>query len=254
MNKEESHNDTGAEVESGRMGKHLAWLTTAVILLAVSVVAGVYWNSTMKIQQVAFSGNNFVSADELEEIEVPIGISPDSMNFMKIINEFEEIPFVRRADIDVEPGGKLFVQVTERRPAALLAGGSRKMYIDRDGLLLPVDLGKVVDVPILYGFKSGPVGDTLTSEGFRTVAQFLTELQNRPVSNATVSEIAWTGSEGVVALTNQNGVKLIFGYGDFASRMRNWEAFYGEVVRQKGIENMRSIDLRFQGQIVAHER
>jgi hypothetical protein len=82
----------------------------------------------------------------------------------------------------------------------------------------------------------------------------LTNVQDREVSNATISEVAWTQKEGIVALTNQNGVKLIFGKGDFDTRLRNWEAFYGEVVKQKGIEAMQSIDLRFEGQIVTQEK
>jgi hypothetical protein len=95
--------------------------------------------------------------------------------------------------------------------------------------------------------------DTLRSDDFITVSNFLTTIRNSPVSDATISEIAWTSQDGVVALTNQHGVKLIFGKGNFDNRLRNWEAFYGEVIKKKGIEKMRSVDLRFEGQIVTRE-
>jgi hypothetical protein len=98
------------------------------------------------------------------------------------------------------------------------------------------------------------MSDTLQSEAFKTTAEFLTEVRSSKVSDATISEVAWTKDEGIVALTNQNGVKLIFGKDNFATRLRNWEAFYGEVVKKKGIEAMRTIDLRFEGQIVTREK
>jgi hypothetical protein len=96
--------------------------------------------------------------------------------------------------------------------------------------------------------------DTLKNDAFEIVSDFLTMALNKKVSNATISEVAWTNDQGVVALTNENGVKLVFCKGDFATRLRNWEAFYGEVVKQKGIDAMRSIDLRFEGQIVTREK
>jgi cell division septal protein FtsQ len=146
------------------------------------------------------------------------------------------------------------INITERQPIALLADGEKKVYVDREGLRLPVVLGKTIDVPILYGFSTAPMSDTLDSEAFKTVSDFLITVHNNQASNATISEIAWTKEEGVVALTNQNGLKLIFGKGDFSTRLRNWEAFYGEIIKQKGIEAMRSIDLRFEGQIVTREK
>jgi cell division septal protein FtsQ len=249
MTKDESHNEN-----TNNSTNPLPWIGGAVLVLGLAVAAGLYWSSTMTVQQVQFSGNHFVADSELQKIEVPTGMSPDSMNFGDIRKRFEEMPYVKQADISIEPGGNLMINISERQPMALLADGSTKIYVDRDGLRLPKVLGKTVDVPILYGFSAQPMGDTLQSKAFKTIADFLTTVHSKDVSNATISEVAWTQNEGVVALTNQNGVKLIFGTGDFATRLRNWEAFYGEVVKQKGIEAMRSIDLRFEGQIVTRER
>lgn len=232
----------------------LPWIAGAILVLGLAVIAGLYWNSTLTVQQVEFAGNHFVSTDELKKIEVPTGINPDSMDFRQIRSRFEQISYVEQADISVQPSGNLMINITERQPIALLADGSTKIYVDQDGLRLPMKLGKTVDVPILYGFSALPMSDTLKSEAFKTTADFLITVRSNKVSDATISEVAWTKNEGIVALTNQNGVKLVFGKGDFANRLRNWEAFYGEVVKKKGIEAMRTIDLRFEGQIVTREK
>lgn len=256
MTKTETHNnETSTDSTPSRSEANpLPWIAGALLVLGLAVVGGLYWSSTMTVTNVRFTGNHFVAQQDLEKIKVPTGISPDSMDFAQIMNRFEKLSYVRRADISVQPNGNLLVTIQERQPIAMLADGEKKIYVDREGVRLPIRLGKTVDVPILYGFQAAPMTDTLDSKAFKTTAQFLTSIRNRPASDATISEVAWTQKEGIVALTNQNGVKLIFGKGDFDTRLRNWEAFYGEVVKQKGIETMRSIDLRFQGQIVTRER
>lgn len=247
MSENEPHNETSTV-------KPLPWIAGAIFVLGMAVLAGFYWSSVMTVQKVQFKGNHFVSMEDLQSVEVPTGISPDSLDFIEIISQMEEIPYVKRADVNVEPSGSLIVSITERQPIALLSDGDQKVYIDQDGIRLPLIPGKAADVPVLYGFKAGPVGDTLKSESFTAVSDFLRNVRNQPVSDATISEVAWTGKDGIVALTNQNGVKLIFGKGDYKNRLRNWEAFYGDVIKEKGIEQMRSIDLRFQGQIVTREK
>lgn len=248
MTKKESHSEISGSINP------MPWIAGAVLVLGLAVMAGLYWNSTMTVTKVQFSGNHFVPTSDLEMVNVPTGIRPDSMDFGKIRNRFDQIPYVKQTDISVEPNGNLMINITERQPIALLADGSQKVYVDQDGVRLPVVLGKTVDVPILYGFKATPMEDTLQNKAFKTVSDFLTTVHNNQVSNATISEVVWTKKEGIIALTNQNGVKLIFGKGDFENRLRNWEAFYGEVVKQKGIKAMRSINLRFEGQIVTREK
>ncbi len=229
------------------------WIAGALLVMGLAVLAGFYWEQNMTIREVRFEGNYFVSTQQLQQqVEVPTGIKPDSLDFMKIIHQVERIPYVQKTDLQVEPGGELLVSITERRPAALLMSDKVKYYVDLEGVVLPKITGKPVDVPLLYGFNAEGT-DTLKGEAFYAVRDFLAAMNKKPVSNATISEIAWTSDNGVVALTHENGVKLVFGKTEFKRRLRNWEAFYGEVIKSKGIASMRSIDLRYRNQIVTRE-
>ena len=250
MAKKKSHNKSTSS--SGSVGP-LPWVGGALLVLGLAIAAGFYWNSNMKVHQVYYEGNSFVSNEQLKKVDVPTGIHPDSLNTISIIKEFEKIPYVKRAAVNVEPSGNITIQISERQPIAMLSGSSGKIYIDQDGIRLPMVLDKAVNVPLLYGFSTHSTGDTLSGSSADKTVQFLNELRKNPVSDATISEVAWTDN-GIVALTNPNGVKLIFGQDNFADRLRNWEAFYGKVIKQKGIEHMQSIDLRFQGQIVTREK
>lgn len=232
----------------------LPWIAGAVFVLGLAALAGIYRDRTMTVKNVRFEGHYFVSQQELEnKIRIPTGIKPDSLDFLGIIKQVEEIPYVKYADVQIEPGGDLLIEVTERQAMALLANGNDKIYVDEDGIRLKLILGKNVDVPILYGFKTKPMSDTLRSKAFFAVRNFLTEMKKHRVSNATISEVAWTNDQGVVALTHENGVKLVFGKNDFKTRLRSWEAFYKEIIKTKGIASMQSVDLRFRDQIVTQE-
>lgn len=253
MTEKETHNENNNKA-SVKSFNAMPWVAGAVLMVGLAALAGLYWNKTMTVKNVSFQGLYFLTEEELgSKVQIPTGVKPDSLDFLSIIKQVEEIPYVKYADVQVEPGGNLVIEITERKPIALLANGNEKIYVDQDGIRLELKLGKSVDVPILYGFEAKPMQDTLKSKAFYAVRDFLTEVQKQQVSNATISEVAWTKDQGVVALTNENGVKLVFGKNDFKTRLRNWEAFYGEVIKTKGIASMREIDLRFRGQIVTQE-
>lgn len=233
----------------------IPWISGAVLVLGLAVLGGLYWNQTGKVKEVRFNGYQFISLEELQhQADIPTGVHPDSLDLTGLMNKFEEIDYVKQAGISMEPGGTMTVNIIEREPLALLVNGAHRAYVDADGVRLTRVLGKTPDVPILYGFNTEPATDTLQSKAFKMTSDFLQALQKRPASDATISEVAWNENEGIVALTNENGVKLTFGKGDFDKRLRNWEAFCAKVVRQKGINNMESIDLRFEGQIVTREK
>jgi len=253
MSENKTHNENRVEA-SAKSFNALPWVAGAVLVLGLAVIGGIYWDRNMTVKDVRFEGQYFVTREELQKsVDIPTGVKPDSLDYLSIIGQVENIPYVKYADVQVEPGGNLVIEITERQPIALLADGNDKIYVDKDGIRLKLILGKTVDVPILYGFDAKPMKDTLKSKAFLAVRDFLTEMKKQQVSNATISEVAWTRDEGVVALTNENGVKLVFGKNDFKTRLRNWEAFYGEVVKTKGIAGMRAIDLRFRGQIITQE-
>ncbi|MDR8393889.1 cell division protein FtsQ/DivIB [Aliifodinibius sp. S!AR15-10] len=247
----ESHSENPAEPSGFNA---MPWLMGALFVLGVAILAGIYWNRTVVIQDVQFSGHNFITEGELAgKANVPTGVSPDSVDFMSIINQLETLPYVKQAAVNVEPSGDLRIQVTERRPIAMLADGDAKIYVDEEGIRLPLKLEKSVDVPIVYGFKTAPMSDTLKSDAWVQTQSFLKEINGSSFNHATISEIAWTKKEGIVALSHENGVKLVFGKDKFRRKLRNWKAFYSEVVRTKGIDKMRTVDLRFKGQIVTRE-
>ena len=105
----------------------------------------------------------------------------------------------------------------------------------------------------MYGFSSTRQTDTLKTTDFIQLARFLEEAKEHKFAWATLSEVAFDPQEGVVALSHENGVKLLFGTDSFTNKLANWELFYTQVIRETGIARIAQIDLRFNDQIITRE-
>ena len=232
----------------------LPWVTFIMMVLGISTVIALYWKEHLTIKEVEVVGNYFTSKENiLAKAGVSIGQKPDSLDLDGIIKRIESLSYVKTASPYVEPDGNLRLSIHERTPIALLVNDDTRVYVDEDGVKLPIIEGKILDLPIVYGFNTSLKEDTLRSKNFEQIKKFLISARNNEFGWATISEIAFSKKEGVVALSPENGVKLVFGFDDFDAKLQNWEAFYSEVVRVKGIQTMQQVDLRFKNQVVTHE-
>ena len=231
-----------------------ALLTAVLLLVGLGVVAGFYWQQSLRVDTLRVSGIWFnQEADILEAAQVPMGIAPDSLNLEELKNRVMRLAYVKSVHPYIEPGGTLHLSIEERIPIALLVGGDVERYTDAEGVQLQVLTGKIVDVPLVYGFSSNRQTDTLKTTDFIQLARFLEEAKEHKFAWATLSEVAFDPKEGVVALSHENGVKLLFGTDSFTNKLANWELFYTQVIRETGIARIAQIDLRFNDQIITRE-
>ena len=224
-----------------------------MMVIAVAVLAAVYWNRNVTVQELDFNELTFTENEEIEAAAaVPYGIQPDSLDIQAVADRVQRLNYVRSVSSYIEPSGDLRLTIAEREPIAMLIDGANRSYVDAEGVILPILEDKTRDVPLLYGY-SVTAKDTLKDESFLQVRDFLMKARIDEFGWATISEVAFDPNDGVVALSQENGVKLIFGRNDFEMKLENWKAFYKQVVRTKGIQTMQQVDLRFLNQVVTRE-
>lgn len=226
-------------------------LAGAIFLLGLAVLAGLWMEQNTRITGVEFTGYYFTSVEELDgAFESPVGMLADSVELGSIYSSLTALPYVKNLNISMASRGKLDITVREREPIGMIINRRNSAFMDSDGVKLPIQLSKDVDVPLVYGFSTEQ-SDTLSGDAFEQVRDFLLAARAKPFSWVTISEVTWNKREGVVALSSENGVKLIFGNEKYGKKLDNWEAFYEQVASRKGIRSYRSLDLRFSNQIVA---
>ncbi len=246
-----SKNDSNIETKKANL---LPWMTALLMVLGASVLIAMYWNRNVTVEELSFSGNAFTETEQLiEAANVTFGVKPDSLDLESLVNRIEALHYVKQAIPYVEPSGELEIDITERHPIALLVDEDKRAYIDEDGVRLPIISGKTLDLPIVYGFKTAIGTDTTKGKAFEQVRDFLVDAKHNKFGWTTISEVVYSPEEGVVALSHENGVKLVFGDHNFETKLENWEVFYKEIIRTKGIRSIQTVDLRFTNQVVTRE-
>jgi cell division protein FtsQ len=225
-----------------------------VALLAGGLLLGQHYQSNVTVSEVVVTGNHYTNEVQiLQQASVPAGIAADSLRLLSVIEKVETLPYVQQASARITHNGRLHIQITERQPIGLFIHGNARRYADKNGVLLPLVSGLAADVPLVYGVSWSARQDTLRSEAFFKIRDFLIAVYNDPVAFATISEIAWSQDEGIVALSNENGIRLVFGNERYSEAIQNWSLFYRQVVAVRGPGSFNTIDLRYEGQVVTRE-
>lgn len=258
MKKKNKHKKPNKGKSIWSVGLHnasaLTWISGSLFILGLGILAGTYWEMNSSISEVRFTGNHFTEDHELADVfEAPIGFHPDSVSYVGIIEDVLSLPYVKNAGIRVDARGRMFVEIEERKPIAMLIHEGNRVYIDGNGVKMPVILTKSVNVPLLHGFPDDGGTKILEGDEFDSIRDFLMAAQKNEFGWITISEVAYNPEEGVVALSHENGVKLLFGHEDFEQKMRYWETFYSEIIRKEGIDQFTSVDLRYRNQIVTRQ-
>ena len=234
------------------------YLFAALFLIIAAMVIGWQLNRSVVVTDISVTGHLMSDAGEIMRISgVEAGLHADSIAFLEVIERVETLPWVASAYVSLSQSGHLRIRVDEEQPIALLVDGRRSALVTQSGIQLPVVLGKAIDVPILHGFRVGNAStqapDTLKSPRFETARDFLAHVREYPGLYAMISEMMVTDADGVVALSNESTVRLTFGHSDFDDRIRKWQAFQAQVVSERGMGHVRSLDFRYRGQVVALE-
>lgn len=231
--------------------KNIIWVFLSLALFTVAVLGGLYIEKNTRIDAVQFKGNYYTDTGSLENaLDSPVGMLADSIAFDSLFMDLKTLPYVEDVTVSMGIRGTLTFNIYEREPFAMLVDGNRRVYLAEGGIKLPVVPEKVKDVPLVYGFSASSLKDTLKTEKYKQVEDFLIAAKENDLGWITISEVSWNDSEGVVALSYENGVKLLFGRNQFEEKIKNWEAFYTDVISKKGMESFSRIDLRFRDQIV----
>ncbi len=223
-------------------------------MVGLAALVGIHNERNTLLKEVRVHGNSVIKSSEFDEIRKQvIGQHPDSLNMGDLTLLAMKNPYVDTVILRVEAAGALILDVMEYEALGMLIDGDREALIAHDGTVLPFRREAMTGpLPLIYGYSTRH--ESLEKElGFEEIARFLTESRKHELSWLTISEVTWNSEDGVVVLSQENGVKLLFGNADFDASIQKWMAFYKEVIVHKGIGAFHTIDLRFRGQIVTRE-
>ena len=235
----------------------LASGVVVLLLIGLAGMAGWQYRERATLQRVDVSGARISSEERirelaaLEEGALLYAVSLDSVE-VRVLHH----PWIESASAKRTATGKIRIRVTERRPVAIyLPDSGEGCYADALGFCLPLVDGFAFDVPVIRSrltVTSDGHHRRFTGTGVREMLAAIAGLDDRTL--ALVSEIEEDSNGGLTVRTTpipgRDSIPVALGKGDYEKKLIRLAAFWEQVLLRQPDQQIRSIDLRYNNQIL----
>ncbi|WP_405370756.1 cell division protein FtsQ/DivIB [Nonlabens sp. Asnod2-A12] len=152
---------------------------------------------------------------------------------------------IRDAEVSVSLDGLLKAVVRPRKPIARIMG-TPDAYLDQDNLMMPLSKEHTVNVPLVYGFSENVQDKTFELINF---------IRNDELLKASFTQIKFDKREEVTLSVRALDFKVKLGRVEkLDHKMINYKAFLTKMQKDKQLGDIKTIDLRFDNQVVVTKR
>jgi cell division protein FtsQ len=226
-----------------------------VALVGLGVGANV-WKQNLRIAYIKVSGNAIVAEKEILGLAgIPEKEKLYSLDLYAVRKRIESNVFIKSASVNREAPDGIAITVEERVPVAALVT-DRVLYLDADGVVLPpVRSDGVFDLPVMTGklplAECVPGKRVTSAETHEALDILVTASQVGEDLYRLLSEVHIGENGDMTLTTSDTGVPVSFGRGNVPAKLVIFEGFWKHIVVPRGTADLRSVDLRFDGQVVA---
>ena len=171
-------------------------------------------------------------------------------------------PYVKNVDVQTNIAGEVTAEVGLRQAILRIVGNDGKSYyIDEEGWLMPVNPGFSARVPVMNG--SVPEGISINTDkgtsinlleggdAIRNIYDLALYIHRDKFLRRLISQI-WISRKGeleMIPLIGEYTIKF-GGFDDMQKKLENLSVFYREGASKAGWIDYRSIDLRYENQVI----
>lgn len=228
-----------------------------VVVLAIVKLpearAKVLGSSVFRLDSVSMKGNKYLLDSQILRIaRVEKGTCGFSYDADVIRARLEKHPRIKSASVKKLLWKKMYIDVEERIPFALLRA-QKLLEMDQNGVVFePVNPAMLPDVPVITGLPTKGVcpGDTLKGERVEQVIALLEKLCDPEVNiYCHVSEVNVGKDGSIVIVGADTGLPVILGSEQVSKKkLQALKVAMADMQRKKLLPA--SVDLRFEGQVV----
>lgn len=195
------------------------------------------------VEHLAWSGTKYLEINELLSYTTFYPQNVFRVNRQLLSTEIAEHPWVRQVGVSWRWPNRLIINVTERKPLAIIPVEESWFLLDQDGVLLPPPLGtQVTALPLITNIEIGNL------EKLRTIARIINNIPDN--LGELISE--WNAEEQM--LITRQGTQVFLGdLRDLDQKFTRLELIFDDLTR-RGIIAKR-IDLRIlNSPVIVEER
>jgi cell division protein FtsQ len=156
-----------------------------------------------------------------------------------------ENAMIRNAEVSVSLDGLLKVVVQPRKPIARIMGNTNA-YLDQDNLIMPLSKEHTVNVPLIYGYHKKVQDKTFELINF---------IKSDELLKASFTQVQFDRRDEVTLLVRAFNFKVKLGKVErIEHKMINYKAFISKMQKDKSLGAIKTIDLRFDNQVVVTKK
>ncbi|MGM9735473.1 MAG: cell division protein FtsQ/DivIB [Candidatus Cryptobacteroides sp.] len=213
------------------------------------------------------SQNNFVTkADVRTFIErgygQVVGMKLDSIDLHRIERIVDGRSAVLKSEAFVTKDGMLNVQVTQRKPIVRFQKSDGGFYADAQGCIFPLQNSYASHVQIIDGNiplkansgHKGMIEDPAEKEWFRKMMEVVNFMENDRLWKDKIVQIHVGEDGGLVLIPRDGKERFLFGQPcQSEEKFSKMEKYYSYIAPSKEEGYYRTVDLRFNGQVVCRK-
>ncbi len=250
--------------------KYLLWLTTGAGMVVLLLAAINKHNAEIcaGVKTSVIANENHISFLSTAQIEKLVYDAADQSLIGKTIQEIQLAPikavlekndWIDEVNLFFDNRNVLHVQVKEKPPLArVFTTGGSSFFINNNLNKIEVTEGIAIKVPVFTGFRHTQNWSRADSLILKDVGNMASFIARDSFWNAQIAEvnIVATGFAPEMNLVPMIGNQLIY-FGtatDMASKFNRLNVFYKDVLSKSNFKKYTTIDLRYNGQVVASDK
>jgi cell division protein FtsQ len=165
------------------------------------------------------------------------------INLHDFENVVSENSLVEHAKVFMTIGGSVKTIITQRTPVARVNTGLEVYYIDKQGLKMPLSSNYSARVILVSG--------KIVTPDLPSVFQLVNKIRGNEFLNNLIVGIEKSADKEYVLLTRLYNQKIQLGkISELNTKFKKLEAFYNKAIADKEVKNYRTINLKYNNQVV----
>jgi cell division protein FtsQ len=232
---------------------------TLVLLVAAMQKKSEKFCSDVEIEISGATEHVFVDEKDIKEILKGkgsfTGVSMTRIDLRNIEEELEKDPWINNAELFFDNKQVLQVKITEREPVArVFTVMGNSFYLDTSGKMLPLSEKLSARVPAFTNFPLGKKLSTPDSALLKDVISLSNYIYADSFWSAQIAQIDIAGNEFEMIPVIGNHIIRFGDVSDMDKKFKKLFCFYKNVSTRIGFDKYETINLVYDGQIVATRR
>ncbi len=252
-----------------RLKKNIKLFFIVAGIILFGIIASRFISKSELCNEIVISFNEsekgkYLSADMINDfINKKIGKTEElrlsEINTGQLEAALDSFPQIKKVNVYKTRKGKLHVEIDERQPLCrLYAKNGNSLYIDREGIFMPLYKKTPARVPVISGdfvlpdsiIEKNIVLDSI--KYLKNIFELTKYIQNDDFFSSQIQQIYLDSTENIIMIPRVGNHDVCLGtFNNYKEKLYRLKYFYFNVMGNVGWNKYKRLDLRFDKQIVA---